>query len=104
MEDWKSNVVSLWFSKSSSSTFPEGHIEVVMLAGIKTTSTGRWYASAAIKVILALLITNCDINLVGFDAQRFFPSVLSFIHSQPPKVTMAPRPGSSGSEKIMGFL
>ncbi|KAI1381213.1 cytochrome P450 [Hypoxylon crocopeplum] len=38
----------------------------------KASCTGRWYASAAIKIILGVLITRYDIELVNPTAKRYF--------------------------------
>lgn len=39
---------------------------------VHLTSTGRWYASAALKVILGLLIMKYDFALVDPAAERYF--------------------------------
>ncbi|RYP79128.1 hypothetical protein DL771_000106 [Monosporascus sp. 5C6A] len=64
----------------------------------KASCTGRWYASAAIKIMLGTLITKYDIKLVNPEAKRYF-SWRTFIYPyESTRIIMEPRPGA---EKVM---
>lgn len=60
-------------------------------------STGRWYASAAIKTMLGTFLTKYDMKLVNPDAQRYFAWRTFIYPYSKTQVTLEPRAAAEKS-------